>query len=69
MPLPLYEQAAPSGGDATRTREDAAGAPAAPNPQAGGDSTAGTKTESELEAERRYEEAIEEEYAKREGGA
>ncbi|EGS19732.1 uncharacterized protein CTHT_0042140 [Thermochaetoides thermophila DSM 1495] len=27
------------------------------------------KTEEELEADRRYEEAIEEEYAKREGGA
>jgi hypothetical protein len=28
-----------------------------------------TKTQQELDAERRYEEAIEEEYAKREGGA
>jgi hypothetical protein len=27
------------------------------------------KTEAEIEADRRYEEAIEEEYAKREGGA
>jgi|UPI000322FCB9 hypothetical protein len=39
---------------------------------AGVDTGAGTtrpKTEAELEADRRYEEAIEEEYAKREGGA
>ena len=28
-----------------------------------------TKTQQELDAERRYEEAIEDEYAKREGGA
>jgi hypothetical protein len=39
---------------------------------AGVDTGAGTarpKTEAELEADRLYEEAIEEEYAKREGGA
>ncbi|KAI1265323.1 hypothetical protein F5Y18DRAFT_426923 [Xylariaceae sp. FL1019] len=44
-----------------------------PNPTgAGVDTGAGTtrqKTEAELEADRRYEEAMEEEYAKREGGA
>lgn len=39
---------------------------------AGVDTGAGTtrpKTEAETEADRRYEEAIEDEYAKREGGA
>ncbi|EFQ33497.1 hypothetical protein CGRA01v4_13608 [Colletotrichum graminicola] len=39
---------------------------------AGGDTGAGTtrpKTEAELEADRLYEEAIEEEYAKRDGGS
>jgi hypothetical protein len=39
---------------------------------AGADTGAGVtreKTEAELEADRMYEEAIEEEYAKREGGA
>ena len=39
---------------------------------AGANTGAGTtrpKTEAELEADRRYEEAMEDEYAKREGGA
>jgi hypothetical protein len=40
-----------------------------PSTQSVASTTHSQKTEQEREAERRYEEAIEEEYAKREGGA
>ena len=60
-PSPAVEQTAPAQNTASR-----AGA------GAGADSGAGTtrpKTAAELEADRLYEERMEEEYAKREGGA
>ena len=54
--------------------QDASGAPdnTAPPTGAGVNTGAGTtreKTEAELEADRLYEEKMEDEYAKREGGA
>lgn len=69
MPVPMN-----SASDKPETVKSSTGAQTAdqvhnPSTQSVASSTHSQKTEQEREAERRYEEAIEEEYAKREGGA
>ncbi|KAF2816403.1 uncharacterized protein BDZ99DRAFT_566238 [Mytilinidion resinicola] len=64
MPIPIH----------TTTTENAPSVQAATQASTQSNQTQSTgpeqsKTEAELAAEKRYEEAIEEEYAKREGGA
>lgn len=61
MPIPTSEEPKP-----TTAGEAPAAAGAGVNTGAG---TTRPKTDEELEADRLYEERIEEEYAKREGGA
>ncbi|KAL2150772.1 hypothetical protein VTH82DRAFT_7335 [Thermothelomyces myriococcoides] len=58
----------------TQTQPQSSGADPTQEPPTGAGVNTGAgitrpKTEAEKEADRRYEEAIEEEYAKREGGA
>lgn len=62
MPIPIH----------TTTTEEAPSAPAQASTQSTQTKTPYSeqpKTEAELAAEKKYEEAMEEEYAKREGGA
>lgn len=73
-PIPR-EDLSPGATASNEQRTASSNLPATPESQptgAGVDTGAGTtraKTEAEEEADRLYEEAIEEEYAKREGGA
>jgi len=59
MPIPIHttEKAPSAPASSTQSTQTQATTPQQP------------KTEAELAAEKKYEEAIEEEYAKREGGA
>lgn len=74
MGLPVYQTTATNGTDTNAAQHDHLnGDHQGERPNGAGVNTgAGTtraKTKEEAEADRRYEEAMEEEYAKREGGA
>jgi hypothetical protein len=70
MPLPVHTTEKPSTSETTETTA----ATEVTNPPAQGDGAASvagaqTKSDAEIAAEKLYEERMEEEYAKREGGA
>lgn len=72
MPLPLYNSASKATEAETRSELPTSTSAASGATGAGANNGAGVtrpKTEQEIEADRLYEEAMEEEYAKREGGA
>jgi len=63
VPMPSTSEKSTSNTSATTQTGNSASTPSGANaPQT-------QKTQAELDAEKRYEEAMEEEYAKREGGA
>jgi hypothetical protein len=66
MPVPM-----PSATEKSTTTNTSANAQTGNNAstQSGASANHAQKTQEELDAEKRYEEAMEEEYAKREGGA
>lgn len=68
MPIPLHTTEKPSTSETRVTPKDSQPAAEVPNSQSGM-AQQRAKTEAELAAEKLYEERIEEEYAKREGGA
>ena len=73
MPLPVYtSHEKPSTSETretTKSQQDALATGASNASQTTGGALGGTKSEAEIAAEKLYEERIEEEYAKREGGA
>lgn len=73
MPVPMPSASTTSQQGASATQSSASAQTAHDVQNAATQSVASAshtqKTEAELEAERRYEEAMEDEYAKREGGA
>ena len=68
MPLPVHSTEKPSTSETREENKDSQPASEVPNKQSGMAQQT-TKSEAELAAEKLYEERIEEEYAKREGGA
>jgi len=66
MPIPIHSTEKPS---TSETKEDVKDTQLDTTTQQSGSSQPTTKTEAELAAEKLYEERMEEEYAKREGGA
>jgi hypothetical protein len=75
MPLPMYTSSEKPSTSETKVSDQTAhdSAPATSTStnenQTAGGAIGGTKSEAELAAEKLYEERMEEEYAKREGGA
>ena len=75
MPLPVGQSSATSsshpapGDQASKTADQTAGKLVEAGTSKGVDTNATQATDTQAEVDRKYEEAIEDEYAKREGGA
>ena len=73
MPLPMFTSHEKPSTSETKeigqNQEQTQATPATDQSQTAGGASGGTKSEVELAAEKLYEERMEEEYAKREGGA